>query len=282
MMQIDSLTTEQIDRLVRTALEEDLGTGDITTDGILEQDRTAAGVVTAKEPLVVCGLDIFKRVFHHLDADAAFPNSTVKDGAEIPAQGEIIRVQAQVSALLKGERTALNILQRLSGIATLTRKFVEAAQPVTILDTRKTTPGLRVYEKYAVHCGGGTNHRFGLFDAVLIKDNHIKIAGGIPAAIQRMRKTHSGTLEVETVNLDEVREALAAGADIIMLDNMTPETVQEAVRLIDGKSKIEVSGGMTLDRLNAFKGMGINTISVGALTHSARSVDISMNLLTDG
>ncbi|TDJ49374.1 MAG: carboxylating nicotinate-nucleotide diphosphorylase [Nitrospina sp.] len=282
MVQIDSLTTEQIDRLVRTALEEDLGTGDITTDGILEQDRTAAGVVTAKEPLVVCGLDIFKRVFHHLDADAAFPNSTVKDGAEIPAQGEIIRVQAQVSALLKGERTALNILQRLSGIATLTRKFVEAAQPVTVLDTRKTTPGLRVYEKYAVHCGGGTNHRFGLFDAVLIKDNHIKIAGGITAAIERMRKTHSGTLEVETVNLDEVREALAAGADIIMLDNMTPETVQEAVRLIDGKSKIEVSGGMTLDRLNAFKGMGINTISVGALTHSARSVDISMNLLTDG
>ncbi len=282
MAQIDSLTTEQIDRLVQTALEEDLGTGDITTDGILEQDRMATGVVTAKEPLVVCGLDIFKRVFRHLDADAAFPNSTVKDGAEVSAQGEIIQVQAQVSALIKGERTALNILQRLSGIATLTRKFVEAAQPVTVLDTRKTTPGLRVYEKYAVHCGGGTNHRFGLFDAVLIKDNHIKIAGGITAAIQRMRKAHSGTLEVETVNLDEVREALAAGADIIMLDNMVPETIQEAVRLIDGKSEIEVSGGMTLDRLNALKVMGINTISVGALTHSARSVDISMNLLTDG
>jgi nicotinate-nucleotide pyrophosphorylase (carboxylating) len=282
MVQIDSLTTEQIDRLVRTALEEDLGTGDITTDGILEQDRMATGVVTAKEPLVVCGLDIFKRVFRHLDADAAFPNSTVKDGAEVSAQGEIIQVRAQVSALLKGERTALNILQRLSGIATLTRKFVEAAQPVTVLDTRKTTPGLRVYEKYAVHCGGGTNHRFGLFDAVLIKDNHIKIAGGITAAIQRMRKAHSGTLEVETVNLDEVREALAAGADIIMLDNMVPETIQEAVRLIDGKSEIEVSGGMTLDRLNALKVMEINTISVGALTHSARSVDISMNLLTDG
>ncbi len=282
MAQIDSLTTEQIDRLVQTALEEDLGTGDLTTDGILEQDRPATGVVTAKEPLVVCGLDIFKRVFRHLDADAAFPNSTVKDGAEVSAQGEIIQVRAQVSALLKGERTALNILQRLSGIATLTRKFVEAAQPVTVLDTRKTTPGLRVYEKYAVHCGGGTNHRFGLFDAVLIKDNHIKIAGGITAAIQRMRKAHSGTLEVETVNLDEVREALAAGADIIMLDNMVPETIQEAVRLIDGKSEIEVSGGMTLDRLNALKVMGINTISVGALTHSARSVDISMNLLTDG
>ncbi len=281
MAQIDSLTTEQIDRLVQTALEEDLGTGDLTTDGILEQDRSATGVVTAKEPLVVCGLDIFKTVFRHLDADAAFPNSTVKDGAAIPAQSEIIRVQAWVSALLKGERTALNIVQRLSGIATLTRKFVEAAQPVTVLDTRKTTPGLRVYEKYAVHCGGGTNHRFGLFDAVLIKDNHIKIAGGIPTAIQRMRKAHSGILEVETVNLDEVREALAAGADIIMLDNMTPEMIQEAVRLIDGKSKVEVSGCMTLERLNALKGMGINTISVGALTHSARSVDISMNLISD-
>ena len=171
MTQINSLTTEQINELVKLALEEDLSSGDITTDGILVQDDVASAVVTAKESLVVCGLDIFRSVFLHLDGNAKFHGSALKDGAEIAAQSEIIQVNAKTSALLKGERTALNIVQRLSGIATLTRKFVEKAKPVTILDTRKTTPGLRVFEKYAVHCGGGTNHRFGLFDAVLIKDN---------------------------------------------------------------------------------------------------------------
>ena len=278
MTQINSLTTEQIDGLVTLALEEDLGSGDITTDGILIQDDVATAVVTAREALVVCGLDIFRRVFLHLDTDTKFPGPAPKDGAEIAAQAEIIQVKAKTSALLKGERTALNILQRLSGIATLTRKFVDAAQPVTILDTRKTTPGLRVFEKYAVHCGGGTNHRFGLFDAVLIKDNHIKIAGGITPAIKRIRKQSSGKIEVETANLDEVREALEMGADIIMLDNMVPETVKKAVAMIDGKSKIEVSGSMGLEALGRFNQLGIDTISVGALTHSARSVDISMNI----
>ncbi len=278
MTQINSLTTGQIDALVKLALAEDLGSGDITTDGILVQDDTATAVVTAKEPLIVCGLDIFRRVFLYLDGDATFPGSAPSDGTEFAAQAEIIQVQAKTSALLKGERTALNIVQRLSGIATLTRKFVETAQPVTILDTRKTTPGLRIFEKYAVHCGGGTNHRFGLFDAVLIKDNHIKIAGGITSAIKRIRKQTSGKIEVETVNLDEVREALAMNADIIMLDNMAPETVKKAVALIDGKSKIEVSGSMGLADLSRYNQLGIDTISVGALTHSARSVDISMNI----
>jgi len=278
MMQIDSLKSEEIDGLVKLALAEDLGSGDITTDGILVQDDVATAVVTAKEPLIVCGMDIFRRVFLHLDADATFSESAPKDGSEIAAQGEIIQVQAKTSALLKGERTALNIVQRLSGIATLTRKFVEAAQPVTILDTRKTTPGLRIFEKYAVHCGGGTNHRFGLFDAVLIKDNHIKIAGGIISAIKRIRDQSSSKIEVETTNLGEVREALAMNADIIMLDNMAPETVKQAVALIDGKSKIEISGSMGLDDLSRYNQLGIDTISVGALTHSARSVDISMNI----
>jgi len=280
MTQINSLTAEEIDGLVKLALAEDLGSGDITTAGILAQDDVATAVVTAKEPLIVCGLDIFRRVFLHLDADATFPGSTPKDGLEIAADAEIIQVKAKISALLKGERTALNIVQRLSGIATLTRKFVDAAQPVTILDTRKTTPGLRVFEKYAVHCGGGTNHRFGLFDAVLIKDNHIKIAGGITSAIKRIRKQSSGKIEVETVNLDEVREALEMGADIIMLDNMAPETVKKAVAIIDGKSKIEVSGSIGLEGLSRFNRLGIDTISVGALTHSARAVDISMNIKT--
>lgn len=229
MTQINSLTTEQIDGLVIRALEEDIGAGDITTDGILIEDDVATAVVTAKESLVVCGLDIFRRVFLYLDTDAKFPGSAPKDGDEIASGAEIIRIKAKTSALLKGERTALNILQRLSGIASLTRKFVDAAQPVTILDTRKTTPGLRVFEKYAVHCGGGTNHRFGLFDAILIKDNHIKIAGGIKLAINKIRDNTSSKIEVETTNLDEVREALETGVDIIMLDNMAPETVKKAV-----------------------------------------------------
>ena len=280
MTQVNSLTFEQIDRLVKQALKEDLGAGDITTDGILAQDDVTTASVTAKESLVVCGLDIFRQVFLQLDANATFPDSAAKDGSKIAAQAEIIQVRAKTSTLLKGERTALNIVQRLSGIATLTRKFVDAAKPVTILDTRKTTPGLRVFEKYAVHCGGGTNHRFGLFDAVLIKDNHIKIAGGITTAIDRIRKKTSGKIEVETTNLDEVREALEMSADIIMLDNMASETVKKAVTMIDGKSKIEVSGSIGLEDLGRFNKLGIDYISVGALTHSARAVDISMNIKT--
>jgi nicotinate-nucleotide pyrophosphorylase (carboxylating) len=280
MTQINSLTAEQIDGLVMRALEEDLGAGDITTDGILAQDEVTTATVTAKEALVVCGLDIFRHVFLQLDANATFPDPAAKDGLEVPAQTEIIQVKAKTSALLKGERTALNIVQRLSGIATLTRKFVDAAKPVTILDTRKTTPGLRVFEKYAVHCGGGTNHRFGLFDAVLVKDNHIKIAGGITSAINRIRNQSSGKIEVETTDLNEVQEALEMSADIIMLDNMAPETVKKAVAMIDGKSKIEVSGSIGLERLSKFNKLGIDYISVGALTHSARAVDISMNIKT--
>jgi nicotinate-nucleotide pyrophosphorylase (carboxylating) len=278
MTQINSLKVAEIDGLVKLALAEDLGSGDITTDGILIQEGDATAVVTAREPLILCGLDILRKVFLYLDEGAQFSGAAPKDGAEIAAQEEIVQVKANTSALLKGERTALNIVQRLSGIATLTRKFVDAAKPVTILDTRKTTPGLRVFEKYAVHCGGGTNHRFGLFDAVLIKDNHIKIAGGIIPAIERIRKKSSGKIEVETTNLDEVREALEMGADIIMLDNMAPETVKKAVALIDGKSNIEVSGSVELESLSRIKGLGIDFISVGALTHSARAVDISMNI----
>ena len=279
MAQVESLSDEQIDELVKLALAEDIGSGDITTEGILEQDRVVTAGVTAKESMVICGLDIFRRVFLALDGDAKFTDAACCDGDEVSVKEVIIEVTAKTSALLTGERAALNILQRLSGIATLTRKFVTAAKPVTILDTRKTTPGLRIYEKYAVHCGGGTNHRFGLFDAVLIKDNHIKIAGGISSAIGRLRERYSGEIEVETVNLDEVREALGMAADIIMLDNMAPETVKRAVEIIEGKSKIEVSGNITLDGLNQYSGLKIDYISVGSLTHSARSVDISMNLV---
>lgn len=280
----DPPTPEQINHLVRTALEEDLGSGDlgdITTRPIVDPERIGEAEVVAKEPLVVCGSDIFCAVFSYLDADASFPGKKFEDGSEA-GKGEIlVRVQARSVALLEGERVALNILQRFSGIATLTRRFVQRAKPVKVLDTRKTTPGLRVFEKYAVKCGGGENHRFGLFDAVLIKDNHIKAAGGITQAVETWRKNCSRELpiEVETTNLDEVREALAVKADIIMLDNMSLETIREAVGIITGKAKTEVSGTVTLERLDDLSTTGVDTVSVGALTHSAPAVDISMNFL---
>ena len=279
MAQIESLTSEQIDELVTRALEEDIGSGDITTQSVIEDDFIATGLVTAKEQLVLCGLDIFHAIFKRLDPHAAFPQSTFKDGDLVPGNADFIQVQAKVSALLTGERAALNILQRLSGIATLTREFVDAANPVTILDTRKTTPGMRIFEKYAVKCGGGQNHRFGLFDAVLIKDNHIKLAGGIASAIKRVRGSFNGPIEVEVTNLNEVREALALEAEIILLDNMSLESLKEAVSLIDGKSKIEVSGCITLERLETLRSLSIDFVSAGQLTHSAPAVDISMNLV---
>ena len=279
MAQIESLTTEQIDSLIQRALEEDLGTGDITTGGLQAVDRRATAVVTAKEPLVLCGLDIFRRVFTRLSEDVVFEGPKHQDGDAIALQEDIIHLEGRASVLLTGERTALNILQRLSGIATLTRKFVEAARPVTVLDTRKTTPGLRVYEKYAVHCGGGTNHRFGLYDAVLIKDNHIKLAGGILPAIRQITAKYRGKIEVEATDLDEVREALEGEADIILLDNFGSEDLKKAVELIAGKCRIEVSGNMDIEKIKKINDLSVDFVSVGALTHSARAVDISMNFL---
>lgn len=274
-------TPRQIDWLVQLALEEDLGSGDITTDSVIMEDRVATARVTAKEPLVLCGTEIFQAVFKRLDSCAEFPALNFGDGDNVAAGETILDVKAGNAALLKGERSALNILQRLSGIATLTRTFVERAKPLAVLDTRKTTPGLRVFEKYAVSCGGGSNHRFGLFDAVLIKDNHIKAAGSISSAVARVREKLRGSqiIEVETVCLDEVREALDAGVDIIMLDNMDLETLRQAVKLIGGRAKVEVSGSITLDRLAELANCGADYVSVGALTHSARAVDISMNFL---
>ncbi len=271
-------TQEQIQQLIEHALQEDLGQGDITTDTLVSGSVTAKASMTAKENLVVCGVNVVTTVFRSLDTNVSFEIFR-SDGERASAGDQLVVIEGKAGALLKGERTALNLLQRLSGIATLTQKFVERAGTVKILDTRKTTAGLRVFEKYAVHCGGGTNHRFGLFDAVLIKDNHIKIAGGITAAVQKF-KNHpeiTGSIEVETTNLDEVREALGAGADIIMLDNMDNAAIQDAVTVINGKARVEVSGSITLDRVAELATTGIDYISVGALTHSAPAVDISMN-----
>ena len=226
-------------------------------------------------------LEIARGVFLHLDPGARFDDLPFADGDAVAAGTVVFRVRARTRALLEGERVALNLLQRLSGIATLTRKYVDQASPVTILDTRKTTPGLRVFEKYAVRMGGGTNHRFGLYDAVLIKDNHIRHAGSIAQAVKRVRERAGAgvPVEVETTCREEVKEALAAGADTLLLDNMPPAEVQAMVALVGGRAKIEVSGGVTLDKLAELSATGVDFISVGALTHSAPAVDISMNFL---
>ncbi|MBI4383368.1 MAG: carboxylating nicotinate-nucleotide diphosphorylase [Nitrospinae bacterium] len=273
-------TPQQIDRLIQTALEEDLGDGDVTTDGIFRESRQAEASAVAKEPLVLCGIEIFQAAFKRLDPNAIFPSIDYRDGDDVPRGETMIVVRGDCASLLKAERTALNILQRLSGIATLTRKFVEAAKPAVVLDTRKTTPGLRVFEKYAVRCGGGCNHRFGLFDAVLIKDNHIQAAGSITEAVARVRQNaKTGSIEVETRTLQEVQEALRANVDRIMLDNMDDATVKEAVKRVGGRAKIEVSGSVDLQRLGELSKTGVDYVSVGALTHSARAVDISLNFL---
>jgi nicotinate-nucleotide pyrophosphorylase (carboxylating) len=268
-----------MDRLVEQALNEDLGSGDITTQGILSQDPIIIAELTAKEPLVLCGLVLAEKVFTHLDPEAFFPISSFNDGDEVAAGTVFLAVRALGSALLQGERVALNILQRLSGIATLTRQFVQQAAPVTVLDTRKTTPGLRVFEKYAVKCGGGSNHRFGLFDAVMIKDNHIRLAGGIKEATANLRGKlpYAPSIEIETTCLGEVRQALDANADTIMLDNMDLDEMKEAVKLIAGRAKVEASGSMTLKRVAELADSGVDFVSVGAITHSSPAVDISMN-----
>lgn len=265
---------------IASALAEDIGEGDITTESIVDPSLKSSAHVTAKEDCVLCGVELFKAVFHQLDAQCTFSDLGSQDGDAIVQGQRVIEIEGSVLSLLTGERTALNILQRLSGIATQTQAFVKAAHPVTILDTRKTTPGLRQLEKYAVACGGGQNHRFGLFDAVLIKDNHIKAAGGIGEAVKRTRLKLGGhfPVEVETSNPGEIEDALKAQADTILLDNMNDGEIESAIDQIKGKAKIEVSGNITLERLSRLKHLKIDFISVGALTHSVRAIDLSMNI----
>jgi nicotinate-nucleotide pyrophosphorylase (carboxylating) len=276
---IETIPNKEIDALVRRALDEDIGSGDITTRNILDESTIWTAEVLAKETMTLCGVEIFRRVFSLLDGSCTFSGNSHQDGEEVLSGEVFLKIEGKGVALLEGERTALNILQKLSGIATLTRKFVERAVPVTVLDTRKTTAGLRVFEKYAVKCGGGKNHRFGLYDAVMIKDNHIKAAGSINEAVRLVRKKFDKekTIEVETTNLQEVEEALSVGVDIIMLDNMATDMIRQAVELVNRKAKIEVSGAITLERLDELAHTGIDYVSVGALTHSAPAVDISMN-----
>lgn len=278
-MQYDEL----IDRLIDLAIEEDIATGDVTTDSIIPARSRAVAEMKMKADGIISGLDIARRVYERFEKDLVW-DAKVKDGDTVKKGDVILRIEASYRCLLLGERLSLNILQRMSGIATETARYVRelAGTHTQLLDTRKTAPGLRVLDKLAVKQGGGTNHRMGLYDMAMIKDNHIKVAGDITHAVNAVRKNIPAgiKIEVETTNLDEVREALAAQADIIMLDNMNNQDMAEAVKIIAGKAKTEASGNMSIPRLKEVAATGVDYISVGALTHSVTALDISMNIKT--
>ena len=268
-----------IDSIIRNALQEDIGTGDVTTLATIEPGTMARAELVAKEDFVLAGIDVARRVFQMLDATVAFEKLS-GDGLSI-RRGEVFAwLKGEAAVLLQGERVALNLLQRMSGIATLTARFVREVEGTgaTIVDTRKTMPGLRVLDKYAVRMGGGRNHRTSLYDGVLIKENHVAAAGGITTAVSRARERvpHTLKIEVETRNLDEVAEAVNAGADIILLDNMDNATLRRAVELVAGRARTEASGGVNLETVRGIAETGVDLISVGALTHSVRAADISM------
>jgi nicotinate-nucleotide pyrophosphorylase (carboxylating) len=269
--------------LVRRALAEDIGTGDVTTEAIVPADRAASARLIAKSACVVSGLDVAREVFAQLDRAVTFtPHKLDSDRCD---RGEVIaELRGPARAILAGERTALNFLQHLSGIATLTRAFVDAAGGhLTILDTRKTIPLLRELAKYAVRCGGGANHRMGLYDAVLIKDNHIAVAGGVIEAVRCARRHAPGMIvEVEAQSLDDVDRAVEAGAEVIMLDNLDADAMRGAIRRIGGRARTEISGGVTLADMSRLREIGADCISIGALTHSAPAADLSLDVRLDG
>jgi len=271
----------EISQYIKCALEEDIGTGDVTTNTIVPAGASLRGRIVAKQDGIVAGLDIARDVFLTLDEQVRFIPK-VEEGSRVTRRDVLAEVEGPARALLTGERPALNFLGRMSGIATLTRKFVDAVAgtKAKILDTRKTAPGLRMTDKLAVRLGGGENHRTGLFDMVLIKDNHIDFAGSITNAVERVRA--SGTtleIEVETRTLDDVREALALGVERILLDNMSPDMMREAVAICGGRAKLEASGNVTLDNVLEVAKTGVDYISVGALTHSPVVFDVSLEFV---
>ena len=273
-----------INALLDLGIEEDISTGDITTESIIPESMNAAATMTAKQDGVISGLEIVKMVYDRFQKDVVF-TPYFKDGDSVKKGDVILKVEATYPTLLRGERLSLNIFQRMCGIATETAKYVKelADTHTELLDTRKTAPGLRVFDKMAVKHGGGTNHRMGLYDMAMIKDNHINMAGGIAKAVEQVRAriAEGIKIEVETTNLDEVHQAIEAGADIIMLDNMDNNTMTEAVRIIkaaDKGIKTEASGNMSIPRLKEVAATGVDYISVGALTHTVKGMDISMNI----
>jgi nicotinate-nucleotide pyrophosphorylase (carboxylating) len=274
-----------LDSIIQKALEEDIGPGDITTDSILDPHARGKAVLLAREQLILAGLPVFSMVFSLLDPELEF-EYRYQDGAVIPSGETICRISGRLAPILKAERTALNFLQRMSGIATLTGDYVRNAGPrkARVLDTRKTAPGLRALDKYSVRMGGGYNHRIGLFDGILIKDNHIAAAGSVSKAVSLARNNspHTVKVEVETETLAEVQEALESGADIILLDNMAIDRMKQAVTLIGGKALVEVSGNVTLGNIAGIAEIGVDFISVGALTHSSKAVDLSLEITQQG
>ena len=275
---VHRLPVQQVREIVTRAFVEDLGRGDVTTSLTVPESAKARGTFYSKQPLVVAGLPVAAEAFRMLEADYVW-DTLVTEGTSVPAGEPLARVEGKAATLLSGERVALNFLQRLSGIATLTRKFKDKLQGLKteLLDTRKTTPGLRILEKYAVRMGGGTNHRMGLYDGILIKNNHIAIAGGIRPAVEKVQHERPAgmLIEVEVRTQQELEEAISAGADIALLDNMTPDEVARCVGFARGRVLLEVSGGVNLENVRTYAETGVDRISVGALTHSAPAVDIN-------
>lgn len=273
----------EVDSIIEAALKEDMPQGDITSESIIPPRSRSKAIILAKEDGVLAGIDVASRVFQKIDPAVRF-RKILEDGKAFKKGERLAEIEGSSISLLKGERTALNFLQRMSGIATATRKFVRAIQgtKTKIFDTRKTTPGLRLLEKYAVRMGGGLNHRFSLSEMVLIKDNHLKLVPSISEAIKRAkRRAEPGVkIEVEAKSLEEVKEAVEGGADMVMLDNMPSEKIKKAVKWIKGRVPVEVSGKVTLAKAKKAASLGVNFISVGSLTHSYKSVDISIEFLS--
>lgn len=280
---MNQITTRlNVDNLLLQALREDISDEDVTTNAVMREARKGQAQLICKEDGIVAGIDIFRRVFELLDEETEI-KTFVSDGDAVK-KGEVLAgIRGDMRVILSGERTALNYLQRMSGIATYTNQVAKLLEgtKTTLLDTRKTTPCMRVFEKYAVKVGGGSNHRYNLSDGVMLKDNHIDAAGGVKAAVEAAKKyaPFVRKIEVETENLDMVREAVEAGADIIMLDNMTPDEMAEAIRIIDGRAETECSGNMTKENIATITKLGVDYVSSGALTHSAPILDLSLKHL---
>jgi nicotinate-nucleotide pyrophosphorylase (carboxylating) len=274
------LTDEALEQVVSAALAEDVGAGDLTTEAVVPAGSRCRAELVIEEAGVVCGVPVAARVLEALDSSVGV-EQFVEEGARIARATPVARVEGPARAILTGERTALNLLGRLAGIATLTARYVDAVEGTgtTILDTRKTTPGLRALERYAVRCGGGANHRAGLYDAILLKENHLRVAGGIRAAIEAVGHRNATLVEVEAETLDDVAEAVEASVDRILLDNMSVEEVVGAVELVGGRIPLEASGGITLDTVRDYADTGVDFISIGALTHGARSLAVSLEVL---
>ena len=275
------LDLQQVSRIAERALEEDMGGGDLTSNLLFSESMSGKAEIVAKQEGILAGLPVAEIIFKKLD-EVVLWEAKQQEGEAVSSGQVVVGLRGNLRAILGGERVALNFLQRMSGIATLTRRFVKEAEgfPAKILDTRKTAPGLRILDKYAVRMGGGFNHRFGLYDRVLLKDNHLRAAGSIDQAVRSLRQRLPPTdrIEVEVCTLPEVEEALQAGTDILLLDNMSLSEIEKAVRLIHRRALVEVSGGVTLDNVRQIAATGVDYISIGALTHSAPALDFSLGL----